>query len=154
MLQVRHRRIRLLCLLCSSKGCSSTRRLCRGPNLGTPEGGVSSINACSPFGARHSTRASSNEAIMAIIARDGLLTLETDKGASKSRCPTCCSIDVRRSTRHGWGDIIRRFRGMFPWRCGICGTRFYLPKRSERPPAVNDCTLTIPCKIIDTSPEE
>ena len=91
---------------------------------------------------------------MATLARDGLQTLKTDKGVSKTRCPTCYSVDVRRSTRHGWRDIVRRFLGIFPWRCGVCGTRFYLPKRSERPPDVKDGVLTIPCKIIDTSPEE
>ena len=91
---------------------------------------------------------------MATIVREGLQTLETNKRASKTRCPSCFSIDVRRATRHGWRDFVRRFHGMFPWRCGVCGTRFYLPKRSERSPDLKDCVLSVPSKMIDTSPME
>ena len=81
-------------------------------------------------------------------------TLETYKRASKISCPHCFSIDVRRSTRHGWRDLVRRFHGMFPWRCGVCRKRFYMPRRSQGLVDFNDHVLTTHYKIIKAPMEE
>jgi len=46
------------------------------------------------------------------------------------RCPSCSSLSLRRTSRHGWGDALRRMIGEFPWRCGKCRSRFYLRNRA------------------------
>ena len=45
-------------------------------------------------------------------------------------CPYCASAECHRAGRRGCRDFSRRLFGMFPWRCNVCGKRFYLRKRS------------------------
>jgi len=75
---------------------------------------------------------------------------EIDGRAGKINCPKCFSVDVRRSARHGWRDFVRRFNGIFPWRCGVCGKRFYLPRRSLGTVDLHDHVLSAHYKVIET----
>ena len=45
-------------------------------------------------------------------------------------CPYCASAECHRTGRRGPWDFGRRLFGMFPWRCNVCGKRFYLRTRS------------------------
>lgn len=57
---------------------------------------------------------------------------ERDVAASSSiRCPSCQSTNCCRSKRHGGIDLLHRLVEQFPWRCRVCGTRFYLRNRSR-----------------------
>lgn len=85
-------------------------------------------------------------------ARDHVKTLSLSKLSRNINCPDCSSIDVHRSMRHGWRDFVRRLHGIFPWRCGVCRTRFYLPKRSQDTRNVNDPVLSAPYQVIEAFP--
>jgi len=50
---------------------------------------------------------------------------------SSIQCPGCQSMNCWRSKRHGGIDLLHRLVGQFPWRCRVCGTRFYLRNRSR-----------------------
>jgi len=68
---------------------------------------------------------------MALVYRSQELESCCIRWANTVSCPKCFSIAVRRSRRHVWRDYFRRFDGIFPWRCGVCGARFYLHQRVE-----------------------
>ena len=40
-------------------------------------------------------------------------------------CPHCGSPDVRRSRRHGMGEVPKMLLGVYPFRCLNCGERFF-----------------------------
>ena len=57
---------------------------------------------------------------------------ERDVAACSSICcPRCQSVSCYRSRRHGAIDFLHQCFGEFPWRCKLCGTRFYLRNRSR-----------------------
>jgi transposase-like protein len=88
------------------------------------------------------------------IAREQFKTITITKWSMKPVCPWCSSVDCRRATRHGVRDFVHRLVGIFPWRCGLCGSRFYLSKRSQNTRALKERARYAPSKIIDTFPVE
>lgn len=74
---------------------------------------------------------------MAPVYRSQELESCSIQWANTVSCPKCFSIAVR-SIRHGWRDYFRRFDGIFPWRCGVCGARFYLHQRVGNPSTLKE----------------
>lgn len=78
------------------------------------------------------------EPIMATL-RSVLHVVKSRVQAGRVICPVCASTYCRRSARHGYRDLLRRLAGRFPWRCNLCGGRFYLRKRFvDEGPLVED----------------
>jgi hypothetical protein len=53
------------------------------------------------------------------------------RSAARMQCRYCSSEMCHRATRHGLQDFLFRLIGMFPWRCTLCGARFYRRKRAD-----------------------
>ena len=51
--------------------------------------------------------------------------LDAKDVARMSTCPKCGSTQVRKSRRHGFGDMLKRLRGQRAKRCRICRHRFF-----------------------------
>jgi hypothetical protein len=51
--------------------------------------------------------------------------------AKSPRCRVCGCTDVRRSMPHGFVDRLMSLVGLVPYRCRICGQRYFRPRSTH-----------------------